>query len=49
MVDVSDSGFKLRLHINILSLKYNCLGYGLRLRNNACLRIFLRLKIKLKL
>jgi hypothetical protein len=35
MVDISDSCFKLSLHINILSLKFNCLGYGLRLKNNA--------------
>jgi len=34
MVEVPYSGFNLSLYINILSLKFNCLGYGLRLRNN---------------
>jgi len=44
MVDVSDSGFKLSLHINILSLKFNCLGYGLRLRNNDCFEDIFKVK-----
>jgi len=34
MVKFSDYGFKLSLNVNILTLKFKCFVYGLRLKVN---------------